>query len=97
MALRAADRSHGRLKRKTGFSLQEPMPQACHGALEMDSGSAKASCESGFDRSRPFTRHHSDMRRRAMAIAPSSPANTVAQLPGSGTVGPGAGLAFAMR
>src|SRR5437660_10618555 len=73
------------------------MPQACHGALEMGSGLAKASCKSGFECLRPFTRHHSAMRRRAMAITPSSPANTMAQLPGSGTAGAGASLALAMR
>src|SRR5439155_138105 len=43
-----AHQSHGRLRWKTGFDLLEFMPQACHGALEMGSGSAKASCESGF-------------------------------------------------
>ena len=45
------------------------------------------------------SRHHNDMRRRAMAITPSSPANTVAQLPGSGkaTLGSGTSLAFGTR
>src|SRR5258708_38207084 len=44
-ALGAAHRSHGRLRSESGFGPQESMPQACHGALEMDSGSARASCE----------------------------------------------------
>ena len=99
MATGPAHQSHGRLRWRTGFDLQEFMPQACHGALEMGRGSVKASCESDSDDWRPFTRHHIDIRRRAMAITPSSPANTVAQSPGSGTgtVGPGATLALAMR
>src|SRR5882762_8032995 len=72
-ALRAADRSHSRLRSKTRFALQESISQACHGALEMGSGSAKASCESGFDRSRPFTRHTAtcgDARWRSRRAAP---------------------------
>jgi len=38
------------------------MPQACHGALEMGSGPARASCKSGFDRLRSFTPHYNDIR-----------------------------------
>src|SRR5712691_8458694 len=46
-------------------------------------------CESDVGCLRSFTHHHDDMRRRAMAPAPSKPANSMAQLLGSGTLGSG--------